>query len=210
MEILHCGECGDYTFPISQNIPRKLSRCNNCKRKSVLIRDISNMPLEALAKQMNYEIENKRFIYALPQYRNFNYLLDALSKAKYFINITTESVDMFFLGMLALKFRQKDIEINIIIKHPPSINPDLDWIRPRSELIKRDTTTGIRLITVPSINQKLVVLDGYLAFKGNTNASLHEWTKQDSSLKFVTNRDEIQSLNRQFFSSILANKIQQA
>jgi hypothetical protein len=215
MNIEFCYECGDYYFPEVPRVGNQLMRCSICNTPSVLPENIVNRKLVSLRKQMKEEFPEQRFLDDRPQYRPLNYLIEALSQAKYFINIVTESTDRFFLGVLSLKLIEKDIPINIVLWHS-KITQDLSWLWEHSRIIKgygskksfkeREITTGIRVDMIRNAHQKFVFVDGIVAFEGSANATLHGWTQQGNSINFVIDPTMIQILNRRYFSRYTAKK----
>lgn len=213
MNVRYCVECGDYSVSERYDNESDINRrCLVCNTDSVLPLHIQHTRLVTLANQMSKEFPNKRFLDERPQYRPLNYLIEALVHAKYFIHIVTESTDRFFLGMLALKFFDQDMQINVVVWHPNRIYQDLGWLWQHSRILKgygtreRIFTTGIRIDAIPDAHQKFIIIDGCIAFEGSANASLVGWTKQGNSIRFTTDPKEIQLLNSTYFSAYMARK----
>jgi len=216
MNIHFCYECGDYYFAEPPDNRHDLLRCSLCNTDSVIPINIVNRKLVSLRKQMKEEFPLQRFLDDRPQYRPLNYLVEAFSRAKYFVNIVTESTDRFFLGMLAFKLVETNIPINIVIWHSKRITQDLSWLWEHSRIIKgygtrtnfreRALTTGIRMDIIRNAHQKFFIIDGIVAFEGSANATLHGWTEQGNSIPFITDPQQIQVINRKYFSSYTAKK----
>lgn len=214
--IWYCLECGDYTFSEPQtetNERRNLWTCPLCQtRRSIIKFDRLNGTLQAFAKQTETEFPSMRFDDPRPVYRPLNYLIQALNKAKYFIHVVTESIDGFFLGMLAMKYVEPDIEMRVIVWHPQRIYQDLKRLMEHSIIFKgyehgeRPLARGILVATVSEAHQKLIVIDGCIAFKGSANATLDGWTRKGELIEFVTDSLALRQLNRYYFAEFMAKK----
>ena len=120
MEIWYCLECGDYQLSVPRTRKSVLPggtlwECDLCKTMSISKIDERNRALRQFAKQMETEFPSRIFEDLRPQYRPLNYLIESVVEAKCFINIVAESIDKFFVGLLAPKLYQKDMAISIII-----------------------------------------------------------------------------------------------
>ena len=121
-------------------------------------------------------------------------------------------MDNFFLGLLALKHFDCDIEERVIVWHPQKLYPDLKRLIETSTLVKgyeraeRPLTRGIIIATISEAHQKLIVIDGRIAFKGSANPTLAGWTREGELVEFVTDPGEIRDLNENFFAVFMARK----
>lgn len=215
-KIWYCLECGDYSFnpPATKSLSlRDVWVCEVCNNEGIV--DLTGIPdrkITGLVKEIKTEWPSGRFDDDRPYYRPLNYLLDALRLAKGFVNIATESMDGFFLGMLALKQSEPDIEQRVMIWHPQRLYQDFSQLMDHSTIVKgyqrreNGISRGLLVVTVSNAHQKLVVIDGCIAFKGSANASLDAWTGQGNIIEFVTDRDEIWKLNRKYFAAYMAKK----
>jgi len=183
VEIWYCLECGDYH--LSEPRTRKsvlpggtLWECDLCRTTSISKIEERNPTLRRFARQMEIEFPSRTFEDLRPQYRPLNYLLESVVDAKYFINMVAESIDKFFVGLLAPKLYQKDMAISIIVWHPQRIYRDLRRLWNHSILLKgyadveRPFTRGIFMEQITEAHQKLIVIDGLVAFYGSANATL--------------------------------------
>lgn len=216
MTIWYCVECGDYYFsePVTEKSGKgNLWVCPSCGTLSVLDINGQNRDLKKFVGALSEEFPSLRFDDSRPQYRPLNHLIEALTMGKHFIHVVTESIDKFFLGMLALKFYEKDIEIHILVWHPNKLYEDLSKLWKHSVLLKgyergnRPFTRGIQIKTVSKAHQKMVIIDGQIAFKGSANATLDGWTEQGNIIEFSTDLNDIQILNRNYFSKYVLKKI---
>jgi hypothetical protein len=224
MNIWYCVECGDYHFsePKTKKDERgRLQQCPLCRTMSIIpVHELNQVfpleegdkTLESFAVTMEHEFPNTTFDDPRPTYRPLNYLIRALNKTNRFIHIVTESIDSFFIGMLAMKYFESDIEIHVIVWHPQKMYPDLKRLMEHSVFIKgyergvRPLARGILVETISEAHQKLIILDGCIAFYGSANATLDGWTRPGELIRFTINPEEIQNLNRNFFSNFIVKK----
>jgi hypothetical protein len=215
-KIWYCLDCGDYSFSPPKNKSSQLREvwvCDVCQMDGVVdLEATPNRNLMALAKDIKAEWPSGRFDDDRPYYRPLNYLLKSLRLAKAFINVATESMDGFFLGMLALKQIEPDIEQRVIIWHPQHLYEDFGQLMDHSTIVKgyqrreNAIARGLLIATVSKAHQKLIIIDGCIAFKGSANASLDAWTGQGNLVEFVTDHEEIRKLNQRYFAKYMAKK----
>ncbi|GAH10746.1 unnamed protein product, partial [marine sediment metagenome] len=116
------------------------------------------------------------------------------------------------LGLLSMKHFEPEMEERVILWHPRSMYEDLGNLMDHSTIVKGYQhgeyllTRGLLVATISGAHQKLIVVDGSIAFKGSANATLDGWTKQGNLIEFVTDRQEIQRLNHLYFAKYLAKK----
>ena len=225
MNIWYCVECGDYHFsePKTKKDERgRLQQCSLCRTMSIIplhklgqefpLYDDDDGSLESFARGMEQEFPNLTFDDQRPTYRPLNYLIQALNRTRHFIHIVTESIDGFFIGMLATKFFENDIEIHVIVWHPQKMYQDLKRLMDHSVFVKgyergvRPFARGILVETISEAHQKLIILDGYTAFYGSANATLDGWTRPGELIRFTNDLNEVQNFNRKFFSAFVTKK----
>ena len=128
-----------------------------------------------------------------------------LSIAKEFVHFTTYGISDQFIG--ALKLAAHRINIRGIVSNVEA--------RQTKELegYKKETlhfsvkTYGTRTNWANMSHQKILIVDGLLAFKGSANLTLNGWRKVANNrdvLEVVTNVDEVIKLNNRFFSPVWA------
>ena len=224
MNIWYCVECGDYHYSQPNTVVDKLGRlqeCSLCKTMSIVpLHEMSqaypigqdDITLDSFVRIMAHEFPNMTFDNPKAVYRPLNYLIQTLNRTEHFIHIVTESIDGFFLGMLSMKYFESDIDIHIIVWHPQRMYADLQRLMDHGIFVKgyekayRPITRGIFVETLSEAHQKLIVLDGCIAFYGSANATLDGWTREGELIKFTNNRAEIQKLNHDFFSKFVVKK----
>ncbi len=168
--------------------------------------------LQVFVNNMKMEFSNLTFDDPRPQYRPLNYLIQALNRTRHFVHVVTESIDGFFIGLLATKFFDSDIEIHVIVWHPQKMYPDLKRLMEHSIFVKgyqrglRPLARGILVETISEAHQKLIIFDGQVAFYGSANSTLDGWTRPGELIKFTTDLPEIRSLNRNYFSTFVVKK----
>ena len=227
MKIWYCHECGDYHFsePDTEKSERgRLQSCPFCKTMSILpahersfrdlvIDSLDDGSLSSFATRTQQEFPHLTFDDPRPQYRPLNYLIQSLNRTKHFIHIVTESIDSFFMGMLAMKYFESDIDIHVIVWHPQKMYPDLKRMMGHSIFIKsyekgfRPLTRGIRITTLSETHQKLIILDGRFAFYGSANATFDGWSRDGELIRFTTDINEIRDLNHKYFSKFIVKKL---
>ncbi len=224
MNIWYCVECGDYNFsePKTRKDERgRLQQCSLCRTMSIVPLhrlglgfsfEEDNLTLESFGNGMRQEFPNLTFDDLRPGYRPLNYLIQALNRTKHFVHIVTESIDGFFVGMLAMKYFESDIDIHVIVWHPQKMYPDLKRLMEHSVFIKgyerrvRPLARGILVETISEAHQKLIILDGCVAFYGSANTTLDGWTRPGELIRFTNDIEEIQDLNHNFFSTFVLKK----
>jgi len=218
--IWYCMECGYYQFSKPENEGKELPggilwTCPICQNLSLCDCNNRNVKLQNLVKGFADQFPQGRFVDPRPQYQPINFLIRALIEAKYFIHIAAESIDDFFLGMLAIKLLESpEMEIRVIVWHPQKIYQHLERLWDSSVIMKGFKNRerpfwirGIILETIPEAHSKLIVVDGYIVFKGSANATLAGWSRGDKEIiEFSKNRPEIVDLNNQFFAKVMAHK----
>ena len=215
MSVFYCDECGYYQFaePKTKRGGRgTLWNCPLCNTMSIVYLDNQNKNLQKLAREWAHGFPRMRFSDRRVQYRPMNYLMEALVGAKHFINVATESMDSFFLGLLSLKFFEQDIEIKVILWHPQRLYETQKRLWDNSILLKdyrdreRFLMRGISIDIINEVHQKLIVIDGYLALKGSVNATLAGWSRRGENVEFTVDPDEVQELNTTLFAEFRAAK----
>jgi len=105
----------------------------------------------------------------------------------------------------ALKLAAQNVQIRAVVANVDE--------QARSELTDYNAEAPrLRVQTFPSDmsyqdypHQKLIVVDGLLAFKGSVNLTMNGWRKAAQALdmlEVVTNVDEVRSLHNKYFSPL--------
>jgi hypothetical protein len=142
------------------------------------------------------------------QYRSpLRGLLQALGSAESFVHFTTYGISHQFIGILRLLSQR--IQISGVVSLPQSDNEkattkaELENYGEEGPLLSVKVVDALRGKDFP--HQKVLVIDGLLAFKGSTNLTLSGWRKAAKDLdmaEIVTNTDEIIELNNRYFASV--------
>jgi hypothetical protein len=138
-------------------------------------------------------------------------LFDALEESNQFIHFTSYGITHQLIG--ALKLASRNVQVCGVVSLKASDN---NWDTTRSEL--EDTNgefPGFRVKVVEADknqdfpHQKVMVIDGLLAFKGSTNLTISAWRKSARRLdllEVVTNTNEVIALNNKYFSPVWADE----
>lgn len=135
-------------------------------------------------------------------------LLQSLHLAKQFVHFTTFGISKDLL--LVLKFISQQVQVRGVV----TITPDQSWML--SEIkdyeleapnlcIKTVCTSGKSWNNLP--HQKLVVVDGLIAFKGSANLTTTAWRKAANlydSVEVLTQVDAVITHHNRYFSSVWA------
>jgi len=137
-------------------------------------------------------------------------LLASLSKAKQFVNFTTYGIHPFLIG--ALKVTAQRVSVNGIVSGARGevvseavLSEFKDEKEDAFEMDIKHYGAESGYKGMP--HQKLVVIDGLLAFKGAANLTLAGWRKASQGrdvVEVVTDVNEVIDLNNRFFSPIWA------
>lgn len=132
-------------------------------------------------------------------------LFDAFTRARHFIHFSTFGISLTFIG--ALKLAAQSVDIRGIVSNPSSFClselTEFPDEAPRFKAHVFGTSNPIR--DVP--HQKLIVIDGLLAFKGSVNLTVEGWRKVEKGLdmlEVVTDVQEVVSLHNSYLSPIWA------
>lgn len=174
-------------------------------RKRGLYIDIDN-PIE--------HINNLKAIASKVQQDNPNYpplkgLFESIKEAQKFIHFTTFGINQQILG--ALKLAAQQIQVRGIVSLPP----DQAWLLPELECYKNEAPgLDIKAVCASSRNweelphQKLVVIDGLLAFKGSVNLTQTAWRKAArgyDEVEVLTDVEKVINLHNRYFSPVWAD-----
>lgn len=155
--------------------------------------------LGAIAQRLNTD----------PNYPLITGLLKAMSLAKKFIHFTSLGISKDFL--LALKLASQRIPVKGIVSltsHQTYLLPELsNYTHESPNLnIKPMCETIFNWDRIP--HQKLIVIDGLIAFKGSANLTLTAWRKAENNLEeieVITNLDQVIYLHNRYFSPVWAD-----
>jgi len=159
-------------------------------------------------------IKHLGLIANLVQQDSFDYpplkgLFESISKAQKFIHFTTFGINQQILG--ALKLAAQNIEVRGIVSLPP----DQAWLLPELECYRNEAPgLEIKAVCAASRNweelphQKLVVIDGLLAFKGSVNLTQTAWRKAArgyDQVDVLTDVATVINLHNRYFSPVWAD-----
>jgi phosphatidylserine/phosphatidylglycerophosphate/cardiolipin synthase-like enzyme len=144
-----------------------------------------------------------------PNYPPLKGLFESINNAQQFIHFTTFGISHQFLG--ALKLVAQRIQVRGIVSLPP----DQAWLLPELECYKNEAPgLSIKTVCASSRNweelphQKLVVIDGLLAFKGSVNLTQTAWRKAArgyDEVEVLTDVEKVINLHNRYFSPVWAD-----
>jgi phosphatidylserine/phosphatidylglycerophosphate/cardiolipin synthase-like enzyme len=132
-------------------------------------------------------------------------LLRAFEKAEHFVHLVTRGIGSQFI--LALKMRAQSVAVRAVISGTNDWDrrelKELAYEAPRFEVYFPDLDSRFR--EVP--HQKLIVVDGLLAFEGSANLTLPAWRNSEKGcdiVKAVTDVAEVTQLHNEYFAPVWA------
>lgn len=199
---IYCPHCG-VEYIVNSNFPTELVR-SHFRKQHLYINDIENIfeHCQKLASIADCIQQNT------PNYPPMRGLLAAQNQAQRFIHFTTYGISHQFLGAC------KSIAQRILVRGIVSVPSDQDSLLPELENYKNEAPNlEIKTVRASSCNwgklphQKLIVIDGLLAFKGSANLTLTAWRKAQSGyeeIEVVTDVAKVINLHNRYFSPIWA------
>ncbi len=199
---IYCSVCG-VEYIVNSNFPIELVR-SHFRKHHLYISDIDNLfgHCQQLASIAHRVQQNS------PDYPPMRGLLEAQNQAQRFIHFTTYGISHQFLGAC------KTIAQRIPVRGIVSVPPDQDWLLPELEDYKNEAPNlQIKAVPTSSHNwdklphQKLIIIDGWLAFKSSANLTLTAWRKAAfgyDEIEVVTDVAKVINLHNRYFSPIWA------
>ncbi|MGB3192249.1 MAG: phospholipase D-like domain-containing protein [Limnoraphis sp.] len=199
-----CPVCGVETVVSGETRVEKYEKFRNHYKASNLYIEFDNIiehakKFASIAQKMH---PHNRY------YPPVSALLDSLNQAQSFVHINSFGISRDFL--FALKLLAKKIPVRGII----ALTPDKLWLRDELQNYSQESP-NLQLKTIYDADnwatvphQKLIVIDGLIAFKGSTNLTLTAWRKAAQgydNVELVTNLAQVMNLHNRFFSPIWAN-----
>jgi phosphatidylserine/phosphatidylglycerophosphate/cardiolipin synthase-like enzyme len=139
------------------------------------------------------------------EYLPFRSFMQALLQARSFIHFTSYGITQLMIGILKMAAQHVRIRGIVSGNVGEQIISEVTIFSneaPKLEIIFCESY-GFRNTDIP--HQKLVVIDGLLAFKGSANLTQMAWrsaAKNTDMIDVVSNIDEVINLHNRFFSSI--------
>jgi len=199
---IYCPVCGVY-YGVNGNFP--IEQFQSYFRNRGLYIDI-NDPIEQ-GKQLAF-IASSVHLYS-PGYSPRKGLLQALTQAKSFVHFTSWGIDKYFLGVL------ETVAQRVKVRGIVSVPPNQDWLLPELERYKNEAENlKIKAVCASSHrwdelpHQKLVVIDGLMAFKGSANLTQTAWRKAEigyDEIEVITNVEKVINLHNRYFSPVWAD-----
>ena len=165
--------------------------------------------LAGIARKLSLQQQNKIHLThpdARDKYTHLRALLQALASARCFVHFSTFGITPFMLGMLKVVAQRIPVLGVVAQAKGYGLRNVLDSIKHRDEALRLD----LRLLvaedhTVNLPHQKLVVIDGCLAFWGSANLNEQAWRKADEALEKIETLTDVQKvvdLNNRYFAPV--------
>lgn len=138
------------------------------------------------------------------EYTPMRALLEAFSSARHFIHFTTYGISALLLG--ALKLASLRVSVRGVVsgvKHDAMIREMTDYTNETPDLHMRVFQNDSPYFP----HQKIIVIDGLIAFKGSANMTDFGWRKAAQGrevIELVTDLAEVVELHNRFFSPVWA------
>ena len=137
------------------------------------------------------------------EYPPLRALFQALNNAKHFVHFTTYGISHLLIG--TLKMTSQRVPVRGIVS-----NVDATALAELAEFKEEAPAFQVKTYGTESSwsdmpHQKLVVIDGLLAFKGSANLTLSAWRKSAKGrdlLEVATDVEEVIGLHNKFFSPL--------
>ena len=147
----------------------------------------------------------KRIIQRNDDYPPLRGLFQALNSAQHFVHFTTYGISHLLIG--ALKMVSYHAKVRGIVSNVDAntLNELRDFTKEAPDFSVQAYGSETSWKDMP--HQKLIVVDGLLAFKGSANLTLNAWRKVAAGrdmVEVVTNVDEVINLHNRYFSPIWA------
>ena len=133
--------------------------------------------------------------------------METISLAKQFIHFTSFGIGDFFIGALKLAAQRVPVR-GVVSNVDERIHDELTAFKdetPTDKFQVKDFLRDRQWHEAP--HQKLIVIDGLVAFKGSANMTLNGWRKATRGLdhiEVVTNVNEVVDLHNRLFSPVWA------
>ena len=119
---------------------------------------------------------------------------EAIRKAKHFIHVVTTTIDKHFFSLLYYKSKSDPlVEVKLVIKELGKMRgyiADLIYVSNLENKVK----------VHEEAHQKLVIIDGVLAFKGSANLTEQGWRREGEIREIVAIPRIVEKLNERFFA----------
>jgi phosphatidylserine/phosphatidylglycerophosphate/cardiolipin synthase-like enzyme len=220
--LAHCEKCLAISKAMRRNQKQQIY-CPVCRVEYVFEGNFKIEPFRAYFRKRGFyiDIDNpiehikhlgviaNRVQQDSPDYPPLKGLFESINKAQQFIHFTTFGINQQILG--ALKLAAQRIQVRGIVSLPPN----QAWLLPELECY-RNEAPGLTIKTVCASSrnweelphQKLVVIDGLVAFKGSVNLTPTAWRKAArgyDEVEVLTDVEKVINLHNRYFSPIWAD-----
>lgn len=132
-------------------------------------------------------------------------LLGALLHAQRFVHFTTFGISHLMIGALKVVAQRAQVRGIAANVRDDTRSELIDFGREAPQLAVQVYPEGVAHDEIP--HQKVIVIDGLLAFKGSANMTSAGWRKAESDLdiiEVVTDLEEVISLHNRYFAKLWA------
>jgi hypothetical protein len=220
--LAHCEKCLAISKAMRRNQKQQIY-CPVCRVEYVFHGNFKIEPFRAYFRKRGFYIDIDNPIEHIkhlglianrvqqdnPNYPPLKGLFESINVAQQFIHFTSFGISHQFLG--ALKLAAQRIQVRGIVSLPP----DQAWLLPELECY-RNEAPGLEIKTVCASSrnreelphQKLVVIDGLLAFKGSVNLTQTAWRKAArgyDEVEVLTDVEKVINQHNRYFSTVWAD-----
>jgi len=131
-------------------------------------------------------------------------LLDAISRAKHFVHFTSFGIFQFFIGVLKLLAQRVSV-CGVVSNVDERTLDEITALKEDAPKLEINHYVRAEWRTEEAPHQKLIVIDGLIAFKGSANFTLSGWRKAAKGLdhvETVTRVKEVIDLHNKLFSPV--------
>ncbi len=220
--LAHCQKCLANLHKMPRNNLRQIY-CPVCEVEYIIDGNLQKEQLQSYFRNrglyidINEPIEHCKQLALIannmqrysPDYPPLTGLLQAINQAQCFVHATSWGISHQFLGFL--KMAAQRVKVRGIVSLPPAqawLLPELACYQneaPNLE-IKAICASNNRWDELP--HQKLVVIDGLIAFKGSANLTQTAWRKAErgyDQIEIVTDVEQVIDLHNRYFSPVWAD-----
>jgi hypothetical protein len=199
-EFIKCKVCGvKYIGTEYYTLDRVNDFIDHCI--GLPLKDINNIvehgtQLASISRMMRRRMED---------YPPLRSLLKALAEARSFVHFISWGITQLMIGSLKVAAQRVPVRGIVSGNVGEQIMCEVNDFKHEAPDLKIIFCEPTRFRTIDIPHQKLIVIDGLLAFKGSANLTQMSWRSAEKDMEIievVSNTNEIISLHNQFFSPV--------
>lgn len=202
-----CPICGVEYLPTEDFNIYDFDKYMQHENLKIKFKDIYNHSLtfaRISKKVRDFMKEPDNIFFSYPPMRG---LLETLANAKKFVHFSTYGISHMFLGVI--KVISQKVEVRGIISNVNDrLKKELTNYKDESpglniNFFENNNDTNNNWYSIP--HQKIIIVDGLIAFKGSANLTLSGWRKAAKGLdniEIITNIKDVIDLNNKLFSPV--------